>query len=262
MEKNITEENGIEKNPIKKRLIKKKTGILFAAVILAAAAVLGGIKLYRVWQRDQSGILLAFDDYSPESWEEYLDLFDEYGAKVTFFVNAAQPTEFCHHALDRGHEIGFHTVDHIRLKECSEEQVYEQAIAPIEVFREKGIELTSFAYPYGNYDEGLNEMLLAHYNVVRGAYFCELNAKYKLRKGFVESMPLDNVNFETDEQFQERITEILTQVKNAKGIVVGFYSHAIGGGEWCINEDNLIFLLEKAKELGLKFYTYKDLQDN
>lgn len=231
-------------------------------VFAAAAVVLGGLKLYRVHLRDQSGILLAFDDYSPENWEEYLDLFDQYGVKVTFFINVSEPTEFCYEALDRGHEIGFHTVDHIRLTECSEEQIYEQAIAPIELFREKGVELTSFAYPYGSYNEDLNEMLLEHYDIVRGAYFCELNAKHNLRKGFVEAMPLDNVAFETEEQFQERITEVLTEVKNAKGIVVCLYSHTIDGGEWCISEDNLVFLLEKARELGLQFYTYQDLQDN
>lgn len=39
------------------------------------------------------------------------------------------------------------------------------------------------------------------------------------------------------------------------------YSHAIGDGGWCINEEKLEYLLKTAKELGLKFYTFQDFQE-
>lgn len=241
--------------------MKKKLIICATVVVLAVAAVLGGIKIYRIHERDQSGILLAFDDYTPDSWEAYFDLFDEYGVKATFFVILSEPTEFCYEAIDRGHEIGFHTMSHENLRDLSEDEVYEQAIAPIEVFREKGIELTSFAYPYGGYTEELNEMLLEHYKTLRGAFFGEIYGKYQLREGFVESFPLDNGKFDSMEEYEEKITEILTAVKEGKGVVVPLYSHAIGVGDWNIAEDKLRFLLQKAKELDLKFYTFQELQD-
>lgn len=245
-----------------KKMRKKKIWIGAAVVFAAVAVVLAGIKLYRIYLRDQSGILLAFDDYSESSWEDHFDLFDEYDANVTFFINGQEPTDFCYRAIERGHEIGFHTVGHESLTECTQDQIYQEAIAPIEVFREKGIELTSFAYPYGNYNMDLNEQLLDYYKVVRGAWFCELYTKYDLKEGFVEAMPLDNTYFETQEQFEQRVTEVLSAVKDTKGIVVCMYSHAIGGGGWCISEEKLEFLLKKAQELGLKFYTFKDLQEN
>ena len=238
-----------------------KIGIAAAAALAAAAVVLGGIKLHRMHLRDQSGILLAFDDYSAESWEAHFDLFEQYDAKVTFFINASEPVEFCYKAQEQGHEIGFHTMSHVKLPDCTDEQVYQEAIAPIGMFREKGIEMTSFAYPYGNYNDRLNEMLLEHYNIVRGAWECQLNLKHNLRHGFVEAMPIDNGYFETQEAFETRVTEVLNELKKNKGVVACMYSHAIGDGEWSIDEEKLEFLLKKAEELGLKFYTFRELHD-
>ena len=248
--------------------VKKKTVCMLAAMaalVLIAGAAFGGIKRYRVHlreqERKQSSIVLAFDDYSPDNWEQYFDLFDEYDAKVTFFVNAAYPTEFCEAARKRGHEIGCHTTGHANLTELTEEEIYEQAIAPIAVFREAGYEFTTFAYPYGAYTDELNELLLQHYNVVRGAFKCEPHVKDYMKRGFVESMSLDNANYESREQYEARILEILTVMSEAEeGAVVPVYSHAIGDGDWCVTEENLEFLLQKAKEMDLKFYTFQELQ--
>ena len=63
-------------------IMKKKLLAAFVAIVAVAAAVLGGIKIYRIHQMNQSGILLAFDDYSADSWEENFGLFSRYGAKV------------------------------------------------------------------------------------------------------------------------------------------------------------------------------------
>lgn len=240
----------------------KRAAAAAGAVFLAVAAVLGGIKLYRIHQRDQCGILLAFDDYDAYGWEDCFDLFREYDVKVTFFINAEEPTDFCYHALEEGHEIAFHTLGHVDLTKLTQEEIYQQAIAPIEVFREKGIELTTFAYPYGRYTQELNEMLLEHYRVLRGAFKLEINNKHVLRGGFVESASLDNINFESQEEYEEFITQALTKLKEGKADVLSLYSHAIAeGGDWSVSQDRLRFLFEKAGELGLQFYTFQYLQN-
>lgn len=241
--------------------MKKKLFLSGVALLVVVAIGLGGYKLYRIHQRDQCGILLAFDDYNAENWEKYFDLFEEHGVHVTFFINASEPTEFCYKARERGHEIAFHTKNHAKMTELTEEEVYEQAIAPIEVFREKGFELTTFAYPYGLYNNELNETLLEHYKVLRGAYYKELYGKHMMREGFVESLSLDNINYESQEQYEERITQILNELKGTKAGVVSFYSHAIEGGNWCVGEGKLLFLFQKAQELGLEFYTFQELQN-
>ena len=243
----------------KKRMIAVS---IAAILLLVIAGVLVGIKLYRVHKAHQCGIVLCFDDYNASNWEEYFELFDRYDAKVTFFVTCSEPTDFCYHAVERGHEIAYHTEDHTNLRTVSAEEVYAKAIAPIEVFREKGFELTTFAYPYGSYSEELNELLLQYYKVLRGAYYYQLVGKHDMRHGFVESLSIDNVHYSSEEQFEERIDEILEELSQNVGAVVSLYSHAISGGDWCVTEERLEYLLKKAHEMGIQFYTFKELQEN
>ena len=241
--------------------MRKKIVIIALLILSVSAIALGGIKLYRVYKARQCGIVLAFDDYNADSWEEHFDLFDKYNVKVTFFVNAYEPTDFCFNAIERGHEIGYHTAAHVKMTEIAEDEIYQQAIAPIEVFRKQGIELTTFAYPGGAYNEKLNELLLQHYNILRGAYYYQLAGKHEMRHGFVESLSIDNINYSSEEEFRERIDFILEELSNNKGAVVGLYSHAISdGGAWCVPEERLEYIFQRAQEMGIQFYTYKELQ--
>ena len=242
--------------------MRRRMVIIVVSLLLAFSIVLGGVKSYRVYKAQQCGIVLAFDDYNPYNWEKYFDLFDKYNVKVTFFVNAYEPTEFCFNAIEHGHEIAYHTAAHVNMTAITEDEIYEQAIAPIEVFREQGIELTTFAYPEGKYNDELNELLLQHYNILRGALHYQLAGKHEMRHGFVESLSIDNINFSSEEQFRNRIDSILEELSNNKGAVVGLYSHAIADGAWCVWEDRLEYIFQRAQEMGIQFYTYKELQND
>lgn len=242
--------------------MRKKLFFSFTTIVVIVAVTLAGIKIDRVHKARQCGILLAFDDYGAENWENCFDLFDKYNVKVTFFINAEEPTDFCYKAIERGHEIAYHTKNHVRLTEVSQEEVYQQAIAPIEVFREHGIELTTFAYPYGAYNEQLNEQLLQHYNVLRGAYAYQLAGKHEMRHGFVESLSIDNINYESEEMFRKQIDTVLDDLDNSVGGVAGLYSHAISEGAWCVSQERLEYIFQKAQEKGIQFYTYRELQEN
>ena len=82
-----------------------------------------------------------------------------------------------------------------------------------------------------------------------------------MRQGVVESLPIDNVYYSSDEEFREQIDFVLEQLSNNKGAVVGLYSHAIGdGGDWCVPEERLEYIFQRAQEMGIQFYTYKELQ--
>ncbi|MCM1056286.1 MAG: polysaccharide deacetylase family protein [Firmicutes bacterium] len=241
----------------------KKLGIIILVIVLlGGAASLIAYKVYRVRVANQKVILLAFDDYNADTWREYFDLFDEYDAKVTFFVTITEPTDFCYEAIERGHEIGYHTRSHIDLKAASYEEFYEEAIAPIEIFREKGIELTSFAYPGGNYEEWMNEELLQYYNTVRGAWYYDVKSKADIQHCFIEAYPLDNIYFESDEVFREKIVKILDRFcEEGPGAVTAMYSHAIAdGGAWCIAPARLKILLEEAQKRDIRFCTFKEWQ--
>ena len=233
---------------------------ILGILLLLAAVVLGSIKLYRVKRARESGILLAFDDYQEENWRQHFDFFEKNGVKVTFFVSLSEPTEFCHEAISRGHDIGFHTDGHVDVTSLDAAELQKRVIDPIELFAKDGISLTSFAYPYGSHTGELDQKLLEHYKVVRGAYFYELHSKADLRHGYIDAFPIDNYYLADDAAYQQRIDEILEELSKNVGAVACLYSHAIDGGDWCVTEEHLEYLFRRAKELGLKFYTFRELQ--
>ena len=249
-----------------KKLTMKKKILIFVGVILCLMiGAYGALKVYRHIRmeiRNQKGILLCFDDYSYPTWQDNFDLFDEYGVKVTFFVNVSEPTDFCMEAIERGHEIGFHTEGHVNLKEVSREEFYEQALAPFEEFEELGYEITSFAYPYGAYEDWMNEELLKYYKTTRGAYQYAGYYKESVPGGFIEARSIDNGEFESEEEYKETIDYYLDILCDCNdGTIAALFSHAIDGGAWCISPERLEYLFQEAQKRGLKFYTFKDLQN-
>ena len=226
--------------------------------LLLTAAI--GRKIYQTNERNQKGILLAFDDASTDSWEAAFDLFDEYHVKVTFFVSTPEILDFFDKAIDRGHEIGFHTSLHTNLLD-NPDLLYTEAIEPLEVFQEAGYHITSFAYPYGAYADWMNVELLQYYDTLRGAYNYRGTYKESLKKGFIESFSIDNLHFASDEEFHAKIIEMLDGLCGCDdGTVVSVYSHAIDSGDWCISPERLKILFEEAQKRNLKFYTFQDLQ--
>jgi peptidoglycan/xylan/chitin deacetylase (PgdA/CDA1 family) len=205
------------------------------------------------------GIVLSFDDYYPETWEQHFDLFDEYGAKVTFFVKGGSVTKFMLDAQNRGHEIGYHTVNHLHLPKLSIEQFYEETISRISIFRDAGIELTSFAYPFGEYNSWMHEELLKYYKIVRGFSKFKRYTMDEMKSGFIDSKSIDNIKYKSEIYFQSSIDNMLQSAKHY-GKIITLTSHKISDDEWGITSERLEYVLNKCQEYGLTFYRYNDLQ--
>lgn len=96
--------------------------VMLIVIVLFAAAIIIFV-LQKVEERKQVEklrervLLVSFDDYGEAGWRSIFDLLDRYDAKVTFFVNAVTPTDFCKEAVEKGHEIGFHTKNHVNMTE-------------------------------------------------------------------------------------------------------------------------------------------------
>jgi len=219
-------------------------------------------------QGEMGGVILSFDDFHFTSWRKNgFPLFAKYDAKVTFFFDERHGVDFdfCRDAQDLGHEIGYHTVNHLSATTLSVEDLLSEAVYHIPAFKEEGIEPTSFAYPYGNYNTQTNTQLLKYYKVIRGFYSSSryvLYSREQMKSGFLNSTSLDNANYPQDaeEFFRSKVTEILEKAKKQKRYIV-FCTHNIGTtSDWGIPLERLEFVLQKCRELELEFYTFKDLQ--
>jgi len=212
-------------------------------------------------QKESAGILLTFDDNYLEAWKENFDLLDSYNAKATFFVQG-QYSSFCQEALERGHDIGYHTKSHLDLRKVSREVFIKETLTPIESFRKAGIPLNSFAYPFGFFDPWMNEELLKHYSILRGyGVTFRLYDKTQIRSGYISSKALDNTLFKKDEDFMAAVDLMLKTVKFiGGGHVLPLTTHDISDtATWGIKPQRLEYLLKTANDLQLVFYTYKDL---
>lgn len=251
------------KNLLGKLRSHKLLTCMVLLLMLSVAGALGGYKLYRVHYCNQRALLIGFDDYNAVYWEPYFDLFDQYGAKVTFFINAADPTDFCYNAIERGHEIGYHGEGHLDMTSLTDEEFYEEAIEPIQEFRDAGIELTTFAYPYGYHNDETDALLQQYYTTLRGAYEFDVKYKFQLSDGFIDSYSLDNIHFESDEAFQEKVTYLLDLLlEQPDGTAASVFSHAIGDGKWCIRAERLEFLLQEAQKRDIRMCTFREIEDN
>jgi len=233
----------------------------FTVLCLETGAVQEDILLWKP-QKDGAGLLLSFDDDFFDTWERYFDLFDRYNAHVTFFVLGTY-TSFSDKAIKRGHDVGYHSLRHSNLPKVSRQTFYAETVSPADNFRNAGVPLVSFAYPFGFYEPWMHEELLKTYKILRG-----FNTGFQLyrktditQNGFVFSKSIDNVLFTQDKDFMAEIDRILRTLKFiGRGLILPVSSHTISDtADWGIKPRRLEYLLQTANDLQLDFYRYKDI---
>lgn len=127
------------------------------------------------------GLALSFDDAAVDDWFAARPLLLQYGARVTFFVTRyhlmtdEERAELRALVAD-GHELGGHSVDHVRAPRYVEERglgayLAEQALPSIDVLAADGYEVASFAYPFGARTGEIDRALGRHIPVLRSVAF-------------------------------------------------------------------------------------------
>jgi hypothetical protein len=212
-----------------------------------------------VWYPGQGGgLLLSFDDNYMKTWERYFDLFERYGARVTFFIQGDFPL-FCVEAVRRGHDIGYHSQHHLDLRKQSPARFNEETLLGAESFWEAGVVLSSFAYPYGFSEPWMHEALLGTYSVLRGygvAY--RLYDRDAISSAHIISKAVDNTVIKGEENFN-RLVVAMFRTAGFLDMVLPITTHDISGDAlWGITPRRLEYLLKTASDLRLRFYVYRD----
>jgi len=233
----------------------------FTVQCLETGAVQEDILLWKP-RKDGSGILLSFDDDFFDIWERYFDLFDRYNAHVTFFVLGTN-SSFSDKAMKRGHDVGYHSLRHSNLSKVSRQTFYAETVSPADNFRNAGIPLVSFAYPFGFYEPWMHEELLKTYRILRGfnTSFQVYGKTDIVQNGFVFSRSIDNVIFTQDKDFMAEIDSMLRTLKFiGRDLILPVSSHTISDtADWGIKPRRLEYILQTANDLQLHFYRYKDI---
>ena len=227
-----------------------------------------------LWQptEDKAGLLLSFDDDYWNTWRQYLYMLDNFNAKVTFFVQGSIEQEantdlpkvssladFCALALSRGHDLGFHTVNHYDLTKVSPETFNSETIEAAGAFSRAGIPFSAFAFPFGFSNPSIRETLAPVFPTTRGY---GTNIRFynteTIRSGYIISKAIDNIVYRDNNRYEHTILMILITAKFLGDIIVPFTTHDISDqADWGIKPGRLEYLLETARHLRLNFYTYR-----
>jgi peptidoglycan/xylan/chitin deacetylase (PgdA/CDA1 family) len=205
-----------------------------------------------------AGILLGFDDDYYANWEAAFPLFEQYGARATFFVQGGRP--FCLNAMAHGHDIGYHTEHHVDLRHVDKAA---WCFETLDSARLLDIPLASFAYPFGFSEPWMDAELLKTYAVLRGfGVTPRFYSIEEIKAGVITSKSVDNTIIPDDEAFYQMITDLFQSVKAAGNVILPLTTHNIdNAAQWGIKIYRLEFLLKTAVEAGLRFYTYRELAE-
>ena len=155
-----------------------------AYVLEAAAARHLAFVTYADFARGDApapGIALSFDDTSVDAWVALRPLFQQYQARITFFVSRYQALGKAAHAglkllAADGHDIEAHSVLHLRAPDYVEQHglaayLHDEVEPSIAVLRADGYEVHAFAYPFGARTGELDEAIARRVPVLRSVSF-------------------------------------------------------------------------------------------
>ena len=119
------------------------------------------------WPEPDKLIALTFDDGpSTKTMVEVLDLLAEYDAKATFFVIGRQIKDstmpVMKRAIAEGHEIGNHSMNHVKMAELTEEKILSEYNECQTLVKELfDLDMHFFRAPFGSVDDRMFRLIQA-----------------------------------------------------------------------------------------------------
>ncbi len=227
--------------------------------------------------QNQAGLILSFNDTTISSWYNLRTMFAKYKARATFFVShffSLDNTQINQLKTleNEGSEIGCHTYSHKGVQKDFnsdptrvDEYMQDQIIPAYNLMINAGFNPVSFAYPYGEHQVDYDNAVRAYFPNIRLTYD-DFEANLVDQKSIYHSSN-SHYNFlfgaGIDTDFNNPISEIETALIKARknGEIITFYAHDVVDDinkSYNILPQKLESVIENAKNLGLKFYTYKE----
>ena len=111
---------------------------------------------------DKPMVAITFDDGPGAYTDRLLDIFEEHGARGTFFLVGNQvkkKTETVQRMVAEGHEVAAHSWNHRQLTKLEGEELEEQLMKPrAAIYKATGVDAVIMRPPYGSYSDSVAEV--------------------------------------------------------------------------------------------------------
>ena len=237
---------------------------------------------------EKAGVAISFDDHFIDEWFALRPLFNQYGAKVTFFVTCpdtltADEVSKLKQLESDGHEIGFHGTVHAKSTELiaggPEAYIQTELTPGLAHMAKAGFKPTSYAHPGGNHNDRVDSVLLASgFKILRDVAISRRKLMgfqmYALaprlmpwtyyafdKEQIVDALLIDEDSGITDVE----MVEALETAKRTNKALMMFSHKPLYGkpkeGEYGFNVPFLEKILKEAQRQNLKFYTMSELPE-
>lgn len=136
--------------------------------------------------RERAGLSLGFDDFSIDAWFGLREILLAHDARVTFFVSnfgelTSEERFMLHELAADGHAIEAHGMGHRNAPQYAETYGLSTYLADeidpmLKLMEADGFAPTTFAYPYGDRTNELDEALLERFSLVRSLSYLDRSA--------------------------------------------------------------------------------------
>ncbi len=220
-----------------------------------------------------AGVVLSFDDAYINEWYATNQKLKKYSWKGTFFVckiNTLDQSEIDKllEMQKEGHEIAGHTynhfnaVDYLRVNTIG--KYINQEIDPmLDLMRFYGMDVSTFAYPYGGRNKKLDTSLLKKFKIIRGRAFCEEVANkqgcYYNNSNLVFSFSIDDTHNHFNIPHLLNLLEYAK--KNNKILILNSHKTVVKvSGDYQTKNATLEYICKYIKNNNMNFYTLSDLE--
>ncbi|MBP7510885.1 MAG: polysaccharide deacetylase family protein [Bacteroidia bacterium] len=229
-----------------------------------------------------AGILITVDK-PPDTWQHLQTFLKENDVKLTFYIEnynivADSTKEMMKSFMNDGHEIAHHSLTHAHADDYAEKYgvdayLQNEILNVTEAMKKDGFNPVTFAYPHGDCTSEVDQALLNHFVNIRkiiapylNKKLCDLDQIY-LRQGNVKVFYGAGI----DTRYHLKLEDIFDALEKAKNSrqTISLYTHFLSKdgqpfevSNSHIAQEDFIKIIKKAKELGLKFYTAKEVGAN
>lgn len=219
------------------------------------------------------GVLLTFDDDYVEDWKKADDQLKDFDWKATFCVcrmSQMNPKDvkILQDFQKYGHEIAGHGANHVNTLDYIAlngfQKFYDDEITPMMYLMNKnGLNISSFAYPYGVRNKEVDDKLFNTFQILRGTTYGSSNPAnqscyFENSKKLVFGLGIDSHYSHFSMPY---VYELLDYANSHHKILI-LYSHKPVEDvteNYQTKMENLVSICKYVKLKRMKFYTLSDL---